>query len=47
MVDGRIASIQIGAESGPMKRNPDTGEFFPPTFVYDPYTGTRLVWSSR
>ena len=41
-----VASITIGEYVGNMKRNPETGEFFPPTFVYDPYTGHRLVWAT-
>ena len=41
-----IASITIGEHVGNMKRNPETSEFFPPTFVYDPYTGHRLEWAT-
>jgi len=41
-----IASVTIGEHVGNMKRNPETGEFFPPTFVYDPYTGHRLEWAT-
>ena len=45
-IQGTVASITIGEYVGNMKRNPETGEFFPPTFVYDPYTGHRLVWAT-
>jgi hypothetical protein len=41
----RIASITIGEHRGQMKKNPNTDQFFPPGFVYDPYTGEELIWA--
>ena len=45
-IENTVASITIGEYVGTMKHNPETGEFFPPTFVYDPYTGHRLGWAT-
>jgi hypothetical protein len=40
-----VKTVRIGESTGRMKKNPNTGEYFPAEFVYDPYTGDELVWS--
>lgn len=39
-----IAEIVVGPTTGTLKANPITKEVFPDFYVYDPYTGHRLVW---
>ncbi len=29
-----------------MKKDPATGEFFPATYLFDPYTGAELIWAN-
>ena len=41
-----VAEIVVGPSKGCLKINPFTRERFPDFFVFDPYTGHRLVWST-
>jgi len=41
-----ISLIVIG-EVGDMKFNPKTGEYFPAMYIYDPFTGEKLIWATR
>jgi len=46
-----VASIIIGggsgaAHEGQMKMDPATHEYFPGTYLYDPYTGAELIWAN-
>jgi len=42
-----ISHIIIGKRSGKVKMNVTTGEVFPTMFVFDPFTGERLVWAEQ
>ncbi len=42
-----ISHIVIGRRVGKIKMNVATHEFFPAMFVFDPYTGERLVWAEH
>ncbi len=42
-----ISHIVIGKRSGKIKMNPATRECFPAMFVFDPFTGERLVWAEQ
>jgi hypothetical protein len=42
-----VMSISIGRNVGNIKLNSKTGEYFPPLFVFDPFTGDRLVWAEE
>lgn len=44
---GAITSIRIGEHSGKLKLNPKTGEYFPASYIFDPYTGAKLQWADR
>jgi hypothetical protein len=44
---GSIQSIKIGEHLGTTKVNPETGEYFPASFIFDPYTGQKLKWANR
>ncbi len=46
-IRNNVYSITIGNNIGKMRFNPKSGEYFPSTFIYDPYTGDKLVWASR
>lgn len=41
-----IVSIKIGESVGQMKKNPQTGEFFPAIYSFDPFTGQKLEWAN-
>jgi len=42
-----ITHVEIGKNTGELKKNPETGEFFPAQYSYDPYTGAELIWTDR
>jgi len=42
-----ISHIVIGQRSGKIKMNATTQECFPAMFVFDPFTGERLVWAEQ
>ncbi len=42
-----ISHIVIGKRSGKIKMNANTRECFPAMFVFDPFTGERLVWAEQ
>ncbi len=42
-----VAAIKIGDHAGNIKKNPKTGEYFPSMFLFDPYTGHRLIWEKQ
>lgn len=42
-----ISHISIGDDAGDVKVNPTTGEYFPAMYVFDPFTGEKLKWSTR
>ncbi|HUT03798.1 MAG TPA: hypothetical protein VM163_07910 [bacterium] len=42
-----ISHIVVGERSGKIKMNVTTREFFPAMFVFDPFTGERLVWAEH
>lgn len=42
-----VSHILIGEHSGNFKYNPRTKQYFPPSFLYDPYTGEKLEWIQR
>jgi hypothetical protein len=42
-----ISHIVIGQRSGKIKMNATTQEYFPAMFVFDPFTGERLVWAEQ
>ena len=44
---GGVSHIVVGKRSGKIKMNPKTLECFPAMFVFDPFTGERLVWSEQ
>ena len=43
----QVSHITIGDDVGDLKVNPATGEYFPAMYVFDPFTGEELEWSSR
>ena len=45
-IQKNIASIKIGEHVGSMKKNPETGEFFPAIYSFDPFTGKKLIWAN-
>jgi len=42
-----LSDVAFGKHSGTMKVNPMTGEFFPSVYIYDPFTGRKLLWSDH
>ena len=42
-----LSHVTIGEATGDIKVNPATGEYFPAMYVFDPFTGEELEWSSR
>ncbi len=42
--DVRILSFD--SELGRLKFNPRTGQYFPPDYIYDPFTGEELTWKN-
>jgi len=42
-----ISHIVIGKRSGKIKMSPTTRECFPAMYVFDPFTGERLVWAEQ
>ncbi|MCD6327931.1 hypothetical protein J7M28_10320 [bacterium] len=40
-----IGHIAIGEHSGTAKLNAGTGEYFPAIYIFDPFTGERLIWA--
>jgi len=42
-----IKSIILRDDFGPLKYNPKTEMFFPQDYVYDPYTGEKLIWGKE
>ena len=46
-INQNISRIIIGDDTGDMKLNPKTGEYFPAIFIYDPFTGDKLIWVRR
>jgi hypothetical protein len=39
--------ITMGKSTGPLKRNPKNGQFFPSIYNFDPFTGEKLQWTSE
>ncbi len=39
-----IKSIIFGKDKGQLKFNPKTNQFFPSDYLYDPFTGEKLIW---
>ena len=46
-IKNNISRIVLGETSGDLKINPSTGDFFPPYYNYDPFTGEKLEWGKR
>jgi len=42
-----VSHVIIGEHSGNFKFNPRTKQYFPSSFLYDPYTGEKLEWIKR
>ncbi len=42
-----IARIMIGEHQGRLKKNPTTGEYYPASYNFDPFSGRKLIWSTR
>lgn len=42
-----ISGVKIGEHVGDIKLNPKTGDYFPSMYVYDPFTGHKLIWSKQ
>jgi len=42
-----ISHVIIGEDMGDMKYNPKTKEYFPAMYIFDPFTGEKLVWVNR
>ena len=42
-----VSHIILGESAGRLKQNATNKEFFPARYVFDPYTGERLVWADR
>ena len=45
-IQKNIVSIKIGEHVGRMKKNPETGEFFPAIYSFDPFTSKKLIWAN-
>jgi hypothetical protein len=45
-IKGTILNIEIGAITGKLKYNERTGEYFSAFFIYDPFTGEKLIWGT-
>jgi hypothetical protein len=39
-----VRSIVFARDSGKFRYNPRTNTYFPESFIYDPYTGEKLMW---
>lgn len=39
-----VESIDFGQDVGQVKMNPKTGKYYPADYLFDPYTGEKLVW---
>ncbi|WP_432823386.1 hypothetical protein [Trichloromonas sp.] len=39
-------TLNFSGEAGRLKYNPDSGTYFPPDYIFDPFTGRQLVWKS-
>jgi hypothetical protein len=46
-IKNTVSSIKVGIDVGSMKYNPSTKEYFPHCFVFDPFTGEKLVWKDQ
>lgn len=46
-IRNRVSHITMGDKVGSHRKNPVTGEIFPSSFVYDPFTGQRLEWADH
>jgi len=46
-VENNISHISVGEYSGELKLNPETGEYFPALYNYDPFTGEKLIWAEE
>jgi hypothetical protein len=45
-INNSISQIILG-DVGDLKYNPKTKEYFPASYIYDPFTGEKLVWAKR
>lgn len=43
----RIARITIGKHQGRLKKNSATGDYYPASYQFDPFSGKKLIWSER
>lgn len=41
---GEVRFLELGGEIGRLKVNQRTEQYFPPDYIYDPYTGEKLDW---
>ena len=42
-----VSHVLIGEKTGNFKYNPATKQYFPPSFIFDPYTGEKLEWIKK
>lgn len=45
-VRNNINTITFSSEVGRLKYNPKTKQFFPPDYIFDPFSGEKLVWKN-
>lgn len=46
-IENTITHIEINEHSGELKKSPETGEFFPAQYSFDPFNGKKLIWANR